>query len=200
MTNHDAEPPKPTVSPLPPATLAWVFLKLGCTAFGGLGAALAIIERELVTRRGVLTQAELTEALTYTKLLPGSTVVQVVAYLGHRLGGWLGSAAATVAFVLPSAVAMTALAVLYVAVIDLPGVVGALKGLAAAVVGLLAATTIRLGQSGAKGTLLLLIAGAAFAANLGGVNAAVVVILAGAVGLFLPASATAAKPQGDAKP
>jgi len=28
-----------------------------------------------------------TEALTYTKLLPGSTVVQVVAYLGYKLSG-----------------------------------------------------------------------------------------------------------------
>ena len=179
--------------------LGWVFLKIGLTAFGGLGAALALIERELVDRRRVLTKDQLTEALTFTKLLPGSTVVQVVSYVGYRLGGWFGSAIATAAFVLPSAVGMTLLAVLYVAVSDVPVVGAALKGLAAAVVGLLAATTIRLGQSGAKGVLLLLIAGAAFAANLGGVNAAAVVILAGAVGLVLPASATAAKPKGDPK-
>ena len=143
--------------------LGWVFLKIGLTAFGGLGAALALIERELVDRRRVLTKDQLTEALTFTKLLPGSTVVQVVSYVGYRLGGWFGSALATAAFVLPSAVGMTLLAVLYVAVSDVPVVGAALKGLAAAVVGLLVATTFRLGQSNVKETLTLVIAGAAFA-------------------------------------
>jgi chromate transport protein ChrA len=56
-----------------------------------------MIERELIDRRGVLTREDVTEALTYTKLLPGSTVVQIVAYLAYRLGGWGGSALATVA-------------------------------------------------------------------------------------------------------
>ena len=72
-------------------TLGHIFLRIGATAFGGLGAALALVERELVAKRQWLTAADVTEALTYTKLLPGSTVVQVVAYLGYKLGGWSGS-------------------------------------------------------------------------------------------------------------
>ena len=68
--------------------LGRVFLRIGAIAFGGLGAALALVERELVDKRRWLTPADLTEALTYTKLLPGSTVVQVVAYLGYKLRGW----------------------------------------------------------------------------------------------------------------
>lgn len=172
------------MSALPLLRLGWVFLKIGTTAFGGLGAALALIERELVDRRGVLTKEELTEALTFTKLLPGSTVVQVVSYLGYRLGGWTGSALATAAFVLPSAVGMTLLAVLYVAVNELPGVTGVLKGLAAAVVGLLVATTFRLGQANVKELLTLVIAGAAFAVAFFGVNAAVIVVVAGLLGVL----------------
>ena len=78
-----------------PFRLGWVFLHIGAVAFGGLGAALALVERELVTKRQWLTAADVTEALTYTKLLPGSTVVQLVAYLGYTLGGWSGSAVAT---------------------------------------------------------------------------------------------------------
>ena len=165
--------------------LGWVFFKIGLTAFGGLGAALALIERELVERRRVLTKDQLTEALTFTKLLPGSTVVQVVSYAGYRLGGWFGSAIATAAFVLPSAVGMTLLAVLYVAVSDIPVVGAALKGLGAAVVGLLVATTFRLGQSNAKEPLTLVIAGAAFAGAFFGVNAAAVVVVAGLIGLLI---------------
>lgn len=96
--------------------LGRVFLLIGATAFGGLGGPLALLERELVHSRKVLSLADITEALTYTKLLPGSTGPQVVSYLGYRLGGWPGSAIATAAYLLPSAVIMLAAAAFYVAV------------------------------------------------------------------------------------
>jgi chromate transporter len=198
MTDQNTEKVGQGVSHLPLLRLGWVFLKIGTTAFGGLGAALALIERELVDRRSVLTKEELTEALTFTKLLPGSTVVQVVSYLGYRLGGWTGSAFATAAFVLPAAVGMTLLAALYVAVNDLPGVAAALKGLAAAVVGLLVATTFRLGQANTKELLTLLIAGGAFASVFFGINAAVVVVVAGLLGvLVLSPPAARQEPKGE---
>ena len=167
-------------------TLGWVFLRIGATAFGGLGAALAIIERDLVDTRRVLTKDDITEALTYTKLLPGSTVVQVVAYLGYRLSGWSGSALATVAFILPSFLAMLLLAAAYVAATALPGIGSAVNGLTAAVVGILLATTYRLGKANIKEPLTLVIAVAAFVAGaFAGINAAVVVVAAGVIGIPL---------------
>ena len=96
MSSHDETPTGP-LEHLRLLQVGWVFLRIGSVAFGGLGAALALIQREFVERRRVLTAADVTEALTYTKLLPGSTVVQVVSYLGFRLHGWTGSALATVA-------------------------------------------------------------------------------------------------------
>ena len=95
------------------STICLIFLRLGTLAFGGLGATLALIEREVVDRRAALSRQDVTDALSYTKVLPGSTVVQVVAYIGWLLGGWLGSAIATVAFLLPSAVLMVFLAAGY---------------------------------------------------------------------------------------
>jgi len=50
-----------------PLQLGLTFLRIGTVAFGGLGATLALIERELVHRRHVATKEEITEALTYTK-------------------------------------------------------------------------------------------------------------------------------------
>lgn len=199
MTNQGSDKLAQPATALPLIRLGWVFLKIGTKAFGGLGAALALIERELVDRRGVLTKEQVTEALTYTKLLPGSTVVQVVSYLGFKLGGWPGSALATIAFVLPSAAAMTLLAVLYVSVSDLPGIAPTIKGLAAAVVGILLATTIRLGQANIKNLLTLALAGAAFvSAVVFGINAAVIVVVAGLVGLLALSSPTSPdKPKGD---
>jgi chromate transporter len=174
-------------------------LKIGATAFGGLGAALAIMEKELVERRQVLTAGDVTEALTYTKLLPGSTVVQVVAYLGYKLGGWPGSAVATLVFVLPSAALMVLLAAGYIAATVLPNLGPAINGLTAAVIGLLLATTYRLGKSNIRNPLTGAIAICAFlAAIFLGINAAFIVIAAGLIGIpFLsPSSARTEKAAG----
>jgi chromate transporter len=166
--------------------LGWVFLHIGAVAFGGLGAALALVERELVTRRQWLTAADVTEALTYTKLLPGSTVVQVVAYLGYKLGGWSGSALATAAFVFPSAVMMLVLAAASVSATSVPAMRPALHGLTAAVVGILLATTYRLGQANIPDRLTLGIALASSVAGMAlGIRAALIVVVAGLLGVCL---------------
>src|SRR5512145_2014611 len=128
----------------PVLALGSIFLRIGVVAFGGLGASLALIERELVTKRQWLTAADVTEALTYTKLLPGSTGPQVVAYLGYKLSGWSGSAVATAAFVFPAALMMLVLAAAYVSVTAVPVMRPALNGLTAALVGILLATTYRM--------------------------------------------------------
>jgi chromate transporter len=171
---------------LPLLILGHIFLRIGATAFGGLGAALALVERELVTKRQWLTAADVAEALTYTKLLPGSTVVQVVAYLGYKLGGWSGSAVATAAFVVPSALMMLVLAVAYVTVTALPALHPAINGLPAAVVGLLLATPHLLGNANNADRVTL---GIALASVVAGavlrVSAALIVVAAGLLGVCL---------------
>jgi chromate transporter len=135
------------------AQLWWQFIQIGVAAFGGLGVTLSLIERYLVKERAVLTAQTVTESLTYTKFLPGSTGVQVVGYLGYRLGGWPGAALATSAFLLPAFVLILVLSILYEQITFLLGdtATPALRGLTAAVAGILVATIYRL----AKPTLTL---------------------------------------------
>ena len=87
------EPPDTIASAERPGlpTLGWALLRIGAVAFGGLGATLALLQRDLVGRRAWLRSSDVAEALAYTKPLPGSTVVQVVTFLGWRLGGWPGA-------------------------------------------------------------------------------------------------------------
>jgi chromate transporter len=167
-------------------TLGQIFLRIGAVAFGGIGAALALIDRELVTKRQWLTADDVTEALTYTKLLPGSTVVQVVSYLGYKLGGWSGSAIATAAFVLPSALLMLVLAAAYVAATALPALYPAVNGLTGVVVGILVATTYRLSKANIKEYFTL---GIAIAAVIAGavfdIHAALITIIGGLLGVVV---------------
>ena len=140
--------------------LVATFLRFGALAFGGLGATLALIERELVDRRNVISREDIAAALTHTKLLPGSTVVQVVAYLGWRLGGWPGSAIATLCFILPSALFMLALAYGYAEVAATPRLVAA--RVLAVVIALLLTTMFRLAAQVVKTPLTRTLALGAF--------------------------------------
>ncbi len=96
------------------------------------------------------------------KLLPGSTVVQVVSYLGWRLAGWPGSAVATAAFLLPSAIAMLALSYGYTQLARLPAAGSGVRGMLAVVVGLLLVTLSRVGRPVLRTPLALALAAAAF--------------------------------------
>ena len=183
------------------AQLWWQFIKIGLAAFGGLGVTLSLIERYLVKDRGVLTAQDVTESLTYTKFLPGSTGVQVVGYLAYRLGGWSGAALATSAFLLPAFLLMLALSIAYeeITVLLADAAAPALRGLTAAVAGILVATIYRL----AKPTSTTLAAGAiALAACAVGIalkiNPAWIVLMAGILGILTP-QLFAKKPGAGAK-
>jgi chromate transporter len=191
-----ASPTPQQPSKVPALTLGWIFLHIGATAYGGLGTTLALIERELVIKRGMLTSADVTEALTYTKLLPGSTGPQAIAYLGYKLGGWSGSAVPMAAFIFPSALLMVLLATAYVATTALPALGPAVNGLTAGVVGLLLATTYRLGKPNIQEPLTWGIALVAFAVGAFlGISAALIVVVAGLLGMVLLAPPGAAPHQ-----
>jgi len=164
--------------------LGLTFLRIGALAFGGLGATVALVESELAQRQRFISREELAEALTYTKFLPGSTVVQVVAYLGWRIGGWAGSAMATVAFLVPAMAMMLALAYGYARLSTMVGVGSAVRGLLAAVVGLLIIATYRIARPILTTPLASCLALAAFLVGLVlRVNPAWIVMAAGLVGL-----------------
>jgi chromate transporter len=163
-------------------SVMWAFLRIGAVAFGGLGATLALLGRDLVKARGWLRSSDVAAALAYTKPLPGSTVVQVVTFLGWRLGGWAGAILATIAFLLPAFVIMTAAAAALFALPDAAWVRGALTGIQVAVVGILAAASWNLVRTEAPSAALSAVVLGAFVAGLF-VNAAVVVAAAGVIGV-----------------
>ena len=172
--------------PLSMISLVWLFLRIGATSFGDTGPLLAVVERDLVERYRMLTHDDITESLTYTRLLPGSTVLQIVSYVGYKLSGWLGSALITAAYIIPSALAMVLLAAGYAAVTTVPAVAPAVKGLTAAVVGILIATAYRLGARNITGLLTFGIGLAAFVtATFLNVNVALIVVGAGIIGILV---------------
>jgi len=85
-----------------------VFLKLGCTSFGGPIAHLGYFQNEFVTRRKWIDEATYADVVALCQFLPGPASSQVGLALGWRRAGWKGSLAAWLGFTLPSAVLMVA--------------------------------------------------------------------------------------------
>ncbi|WP_341937174.1 chromate efflux transporter [Marinimicrobium sp. C2-29] len=86
----------------------WVFLKLGCTSFGGPVAHLGYFREEFVARRRWLTDQAYADLMALCQFLPGPASSQVGMGLGLSHGGVGGALAAWLGFTLPSAVLMIA--------------------------------------------------------------------------------------------
>jgi chromate transporter len=140
------------------------WLKLGFINFGGPTGQIAIMHEELVDRRRWIDEDRFLHALSFCVLLPGPEAQQLAIYTGWLLNGTSGGIAAGVLFVLPAAFLMAGLAWLYAAGGDLPTISAVFDGLAAAVVGIVAAALLTIGGRAVRGRVALAVAVAAFAA------------------------------------
>ncbi|WP_353124674.1 chromate efflux transporter [Parapedobacter pyrenivorans] len=93
--------------------LSWGIFKVGAVAFGGHAALVVMVERYLVTQKKVFNSEDVLNAMSLATLLPGPMAVNVVCYLGYRLGGWLGACVFFAAIAAPPTILMIALAAWY---------------------------------------------------------------------------------------
>jgi chromate transporter len=140
------------------------WLKLGFINFGGPTGQIAIMHEELVDRRRWIDEDRFLHALSFCVLLPGPEAQQLAIYTGWLLNGTPGGVAAGALFVLPAAFLMAGLAWLYAAGGDLPTVSAIFDGLAAAVVGIVAAALLTIGGRAIRGRIAIGFAVAAFVA------------------------------------
>ena len=95
------------------AELTRVSARIGLLSFGGPAGQIALMHRELVEERGWVGEREYLEALNLCNLLPGPEAQQLATWIGWKLHGWRGGLIAGGLFVLPGALLMLALAMLY---------------------------------------------------------------------------------------
>jgi chromate transporter len=87
-------------------------LKLGLTSFGGPVAHIGYFRREYVERRRWLDDTAFADLVALSQILPGPASSELGIAIGTRRAGYIGGIAAWVGFTLPSAVALTAFAML----------------------------------------------------------------------------------------
>ncbi len=158
--------------------LAWVFGKLGFTAFGGPAAHIAMMEDEVVCRRGWLTREHFLDLLGATNLIPGPNSTELAIHIGHVRARWLGLVVAGLCFILPAVAIVTAIAWAYTRFGTLPQVAGILYGVKPVIVAIVVQAVWNLGRTAVKTRVLAAVGVAALAASLAGVDE--LVVLAGA--------------------
>ncbi|HEY8040170.1 MAG TPA: chromate transporter [Polyangiaceae bacterium] len=169
-------------------TLAWAFLRLGTVAFGGPAAHIAMMEDEFVRRRQWLTRQEFLDLVGAASLIPGPSSTEVAIYVGYRRAGWRGLLLAGTCFILPAALIVTALAMVYVRAGHLPALVGALHGVKAIVIAVVAQALVGFARTAVKGPGLLALGAAAAAASLLGGMPVAILLGAGVLCLLVRAA------------
>lgn len=111
-----------------------VFGTVGAKAFGGTFRALLLHQ---LTSRDWLSEQEYLKGLNWAQSLPGPNGVNLSAYLGWRLQGFVGALVAVIAFVIPGALVILLMSHLLMSVSEQAMIQSTLSAVAAAAVGLL---------------------------------------------------------------
>jgi chromate transporter len=169
-----------------------VWLKIGCINFGGPAGQIAMMHRVLVDEKKWIDEPRFLHALNFCMLSPGPEAQKLATYVGWLLHGVRGGLAAGILFVVPGALVMLGLSLLYALGRGVPIVDGALFGIKAAVLVIVLEALIRIGKRALKTSVMLGIAGAAFIGIFFfAVPFPVIVIVAALIGYFVAQSSPA---------
>lgn len=138
--------------------------RIGWLSFGGPAGQIALMHRELVEERQWIGEAQFLSALNFCHLLPGPEAQQLATYIGWKLHGVRGGLAAGLLFVIPGALVMLGLSLLYVSAAHLGWFAALFLGVKAAVSAIVVQALIRVGGRALTTAFKRWVAVAAFAA------------------------------------
>ncbi|MBC2669327.1 chromate efflux transporter [Novosphingobium piscinae] len=144
--------------------LVRVAARIGCLSFGGPVGQIALMHRELVEDRRWITEAQYLHALNFCHLLPGPEAQQLAIWIGWRLHGLKGGLAAGLLFVLPGALVILALSILYGYAAHLAWFAALFLGIKAAVLAIVVQALLRVAGRALDTPVMRAIALAAFLA------------------------------------
>ncbi|GLS46044.1 chromate efflux transporter [Methylobacterium brachythecii] len=155
-------PPPPHGVTLAEATRVWA--RIALLSFGGPAGQIAVMHRILVDERRWIGEERFLYALSYCTLLPGPEAQQLATYIGWLMHRTAGGLIAGGLFVLPGALAIMALSLVYVTFGQTGIVAGLLFGLKSAVLAVVLQAVMRVGARALRNGVMRAIAALAFVA------------------------------------
>ncbi|HEY2348801.1 MAG TPA: chromate efflux transporter [Puia sp.] len=151
-------------------SLAGLFLKLGLTAFGGPAAHIALMQKEVVDKRGWMDHQHFLDLIGATNLIPGPNSTEMAIHIGHERGGWKGLMVAGCCFILPAVIITGFIGWLYQLYGQLPKVNSFFYGIKPAIIAIILGAVYPLAKKAVKTTELAIIGIITLTAVLLGVN------------------------------
>ena len=130
--------------------LYFAFMKIGAFTFGGGLAMMPIMQRELIEKRGWVTEEELIDYFAIGQSTPGIIAVNVATFVGYKRLGWFGGIIGTLGVVTPSWVIIMLLAGAISSVDKYPLAQKALRGINVAVAALLTSVIVKFSKKTIK--------------------------------------------------
>ena len=122
------------------------FAKIGAFTIGGGYAMIPIIQKEVVDKRGWISEEDFMDVLAISQSAPGILAVNISIFLGHKLRGPRGSIVATLGSTLPSFTIILLIAMFFAGYQDNPTVMAIFKGIRPVVVSLIAVPMINMAK------------------------------------------------------
>ncbi|MBE6027903.1 MAG: chromate transporter [Clostridiales bacterium] len=179
-----------------------VFFKLGAFTIGGGIAMLPLLQNTLTEEKKWFTREEFVDIVAVCQSLPGVVAINMATYVGYKKKGLLGSVVSTFGVTIPSFVLILLIARGITALGDSGTVMGAMAGLRAAALGMVAVALIQLAPSALKNKWAVLAAVSSFVLiAILKINTAYVILLFAVIGItvtMIGSHKTAAAAAGDA--
>jgi chromate transporter len=133
-------------------------------SFGGPAGQIALMQRELVDERAWINEKDFLSALNFCMLLPGPEAMQLATYVGWKMHGVRGGLAAGLLFIIPGAIIVLALSMIYAAFGKVPWIEALFYGVKAAVLAIVIEALLRVAKRALKLPLHWIVAALAFLA------------------------------------
>jgi chromate transporter len=166
--------------------LVRVSARIGFLSFGGPAGQIALMHRELVDERQWVDEGSFLRALNLCHLLPGPEAQQLATWIGWRLHGTLGGLVAGMLFIIPGALVMLGLSILYALAAKISIVAAIFLGVKAAVLAIVVQAVLRVAGRALKGSFQRVLAVLSFIAlALLGAPFPLVILMAGLAGALV---------------
>jgi len=162
-----------------------VFLKLGCIAFGGPAAHIAMMDDEIIEKRKWMERQHFLDLMGVTNLIPGPNSTEMTMHCGYERAGWKGLFVAGGLFIFPAVLITCFLAWLYQSYGKLPEVQPFIYGIKPAVIALILSAVYKLGKKALKSVELGILGVLVAAVSLGGVNEILAMFGCGLLGVLI---------------
>ncbi len=159
-----------------------LFFKLGCFAFGGPAAHIAMLNDEVVEKRRWMSKQHFLDLVGATNLVPGPNSTEMTMHCGYERGGVKGLFVAGICFIFPAALSTLILAWFYIEYGEEPNIKPFFEGIKPAVLAVIAGAIFKLGKKAIKNNMLIILGLIVILVSFLRFNEIVALLLAGILG------------------